>query len=118
MATKFHIARIRTDRYWQLSLHGVFDGTSAWELRRVMARLGRDLPIVIDFGDIDELAEFGVATLAAGFLARRWPPVQFIGLRPGHRALLRQYGLDFDLPMSLHPAPHPVLGNIEPVSSR
>lgn len=118
MATKFHIVRTKTERYWRLSLHGVFDGTSAWELRRVMARLGQRLPIVVSFSDVTELAEFGVATLAAGFQARRWPPVQFTGLQPGHRELMRQYGLEHDLPFSLHPAPHPVLGNIEPASSR
>ena len=68
--------------------------------------------------DVHELAAFGVATLAAGFLARRWPPVQFAGLQPGHRDLMRQYGLELDLPFASYPPPHPVLGNIEPAPAR
>lgn len=117
MASKFHIQRIRRERYWELRLAGCFDGTSAWELRRAMARLGRRLPIVIDFKELTDLAEFGAGTLAAGFLARRWPPVQFVGLSPEHRELMHQYGLDFDRPFAAYPAPHPVLGLLEPASS-
>lgn len=117
MASKFHIGRVRRERYWELRLAGCFDGTSAWELRRAMARLGRRLPIVVDFRDVTELHEFGAATLAAGFLARRWPPIQFARVQPAHRELLRQYGLDLDLPFDPNPRPHPVLGLLEPVSS-
>jgi len=116
MAATFHIARERKERYWQLRLYGIFDGTSAWELRRAVGRLGTRLPVEIDFAGVTELHEFGAATLAAGFLARRWPPLQFVGLSPSGRALLRRHGLDFDLPCSLWPAPDPVLGLLEPTS--
>ena len=115
MAPKFHIRRERNERFWLLRLGGIFDGTSAWELRRAMARLGRGRPIVVDFSAVTEVAEFGAATLAGAFLARRWPPVQFVRLDPAHREVFRRYGLDHDLPHAPYPPPHPVLGLLEPM---
>jgi anti-anti-sigma regulatory factor len=114
MPASFHIYRERNERYWQLRLHGTFDGTSAWELRRALTRLGLKLPVEVDFSGVTELHEFGAATLAAGLLGRRWPPMQFVGLDLSARELLHRRGLDLDLPCATWPAPDPVLGLLSP----
>jgi len=49
----------------RLLLSGVFDGSSAWEVRHALA--GADAArIVLDFGGIEEAWEFGAAVLSVG----------------------------------------------------
>jgi anti-anti-sigma regulatory factor len=49
----------------RLLLHGVFDGSSAWEVRHALA--GADAArVIIDFSGVEEAWEFGAAVLSAG----------------------------------------------------
>ena len=49
----------------RLLLHGVFDGSSAWEVRHALA--GADASrVVIDFAGVVETWEFGAAVLSVG----------------------------------------------------
>ena len=114
MASKFHISRARRDRYWELRLLGCFDGTSAWELRRAMGKLRRSA-LTLDFSGVSELHDFGLAVLAAHFVSRKGPPVEFVGLDALGQAALRGHGLDTERLAGRLVKPHPVLGYLEPV---
>jgi len=49
----------------RLLLHGVFDGSSAWEVRHALA--GADAArVILDFAGVEEAWEFGAAVLSAG----------------------------------------------------
>lgn len=49
----------------RLLLHGVFDGSSAWEIRLVLAHAAASR-VILDFAGIQEVWEFGAAVLGQG----------------------------------------------------
>jgi anti-anti-sigma regulatory factor len=75
---------------------GVFDRTSAFELRdRLQRELAHDL--VLDFSLVREFADLGVATLAHG-LAGADRRLHLRGLRQHQLRIFRYFGLDVDAP--------------------
>jgi hypothetical protein len=78
-----------------IRLEGVFDGSSAWELRHALRERGAAAqPVVIDFSAVRECHDFGVAVLAHGLTCDAPGLVELRGLQQRQAALVRFFGLD------------------------
>ena len=77
-----------------LTVHGAFDGASAWALRLEMEASSADR-FVVDLTHAEETCDFAAGILAA-FARQRWRDKR-IAFRPGssaHARLLSGHGLD------------------------
>ena len=63
--SRFRLDSSYTGGTLRLLLHGVFDGSSAWEVRHALAGADADR-VILDFGGVEEAWEFGAAILSAG----------------------------------------------------
>lgn len=81
-----------------LTVEGVFDGATAWELRRSLEEIhaARGGQVVLDFTRVREFYDFGVAVLAHGLAQRTasQPKVILRGLRTHQMRMLRYFGID------------------------
>jgi anti-anti-sigma regulatory factor len=82
-----------------LRLDGVFDGASAWDLRHTLERATSDAPmrpIVLDFSQVRDFYDFGVAVLAHGLAQRdaHLPPVRLRGLRTHQSRMFSYFGVE------------------------
>ncbi|WP_373048167.1 hypothetical protein [Vulgatibacter sp.] len=75
----------------RLLLHGVFDGSSAWEVRHALvgADAGR---IILDFSGVEETWEFGAAILSAGIKGTDRSRISFAHVPEEVRAALALFG--------------------------
>jgi anti-anti-sigma regulatory factor len=96
-----------------LSVHGAFDGASAWALRLQMDECDAD-EFLVDLTHAEEACEFAASVLAAWARERR--RVKRVAFRPGapeHARLLHGFGLEVAeevepvpaLALSLEPSP-------------
>ena len=75
----------------RLLLHGVFDGSSAWEVRHALA--GADATrVVIDFRGVEEAWEFGAAVLSQGIKGLDRSRVAFANVPEKVRLALALFG--------------------------
>lgn len=80
----------------RLSLQGVFDGSSAWELRHALE--GADAErIEVDFGGVVETWEFGAAILSAGLKRADPSRVRFVNVPEPLRRALVLFGAPIEL---------------------
>lgn len=80
-----------------LRLEGVFDGASAWELRHRIEKLSESTRrVVLDFAQVREIYDFGVAVLAYGLAQRQaaQAPIALKGLRTHQLRMFRYFGVD------------------------
>lgn len=80
-------------------LEGVFDGASAWDLRRSLEQIrGSEVRrVVLDFSRVRDFYDFGVAVLAHGLAhGGALPRVILRGLRTHQLRLFRYFGVDTD----------------------
>ena len=80
----------------RLALHGVFDGSSAWELRHALegAEAWR---IEVDFGGVVEAWEFGAAILTAGIKGADPSRITFVNVPESVRLALDLFGAPVEL---------------------
>jgi hypothetical protein len=91
-------------------LEGKFDAVAAWQMRARLGALPLTAEIVIDFSQVREFQDLGVAVLATCLAARDGPNVAVRGLCQHQRRMFRYFGVDVD---ALHadgslPTPPPV----------
>ena len=85
---------VRTDRAIY-SLKGKLDGATAWELRRCIEE--ELLPhALLDFSQVEEFADYGVAVLAQALGAPCKP--RLTGLRQHTERLFEYFGVELGLP--------------------
>lgn len=94
-----------------LSVHGAFDGASAWALRLEMDDEPAD-EFIVDLTHAEEACEFAASILAAWARERRREKrVRFRPGAPEHARILRGFGLEVDDDA----APVPVLARVVPI---
>jgi anti-anti-sigma regulatory factor len=74
----------------------VFNGATAWELRKTLETAPRAQTVVLDFSRVREFYDFGVGVLAH-WLAQRantFPRVLLRGLRTHQLRMFRYFGVD------------------------
>lgn len=76
-------------------LRGRLDGASAWKLRRSLEQ-ERALDVLIDFSQVDDFADYGVAVLAQALDGPRRP--RLTGLRLHTVRLFGYFGIDLRSP--------------------
>lgn len=84
------------EREVTFELEGVFDGASAWDLRRAIESLDEGAEqVVVDFSRVREFYDFGVAVLAHALADRDFerPKVALRGLRTHQARLFRYFGV-------------------------
>lgn len=93
-------------------LNGRFEGASAWELS---TRLDQELlpEIVIDFSQVNEFMDYGIAVVSNAILALPQKQVHMRGLRQHQERLFRYFGVDPEqlaTPAGVSPVPSALLG--------
>lgn len=83
----------------KLEIKGTFDGAAAWDLRSQIEKLDGQLPVAeieLDFTDVREYYDFGVAVLAHGLAQRRpqLPRVRMRGLKAHQVRMFKYFGVD------------------------
>lgn len=92
------IVRWREGEALVLSVHGSFDGASAWALRIEMDE-GGAREVVVDLTHAEEACDFAACVLAAYARERRRDRrIRFRSTERAHARLLRAHGLDVELP--------------------
>src|SRR5919201_4589190 len=79
-----------------IELEGTFDAVAAWNLRKRLAALPPDASVVLDFRDVREFYDLGVAVMASTLAQREGPHVVVRGLCQHQHRLLRYFGVDLD----------------------
>jgi anti-anti-sigma regulatory factor len=90
------IAREREGDRIALRLSGVFDRASAWKLREWIERES-PIELLLDFGEVRDFSDLGVAVLAHG-LSHRAQRVLLRGLRQHELRIFRYCGVPVDEP--------------------
>src|SRR5438874_1107004 len=97
-----------------LQLYGTFDGPTAWSLRRSLETEAAG-EICIDFSQVREFYDLGVAILAHGFAEARRRRLLLRGLRRHQLRMFKYFGVEVeDLGARDDDAPHSVAGAFEP----
>jgi len=92
---RFRLDSSYTGGTLRLLLHGVFDGSSAWQVRHALA--GADAArIVLDFGGVEEAWEFGAAVLSQGIRALDRTRIAFANVPENVRLALALFGTPVD----------------------
>jgi hypothetical protein len=79
----------------RLLLQGVFDGSSAWEVRHALA--GADAShVVLDFAGVEEAWEFGAAILSVGLKEKDRACISFANVPAAVRSALALFGTPVD----------------------
>ena len=79
-----------------IQLEGTFDAVAAWNLRKRLGALPPDATVVLDFGQVREFYDLGVAVMASSLAHREGPRVVVRGLCQHQHRLLRYFGVDLD----------------------
>jgi anti-anti-sigma regulatory factor len=79
-----------------IQLEGTFDAVAAWNLRRHLGALPPDATVVLDFSQVREFYDLGVAVMASSLAQREGPRVIVRGMCQHQHRLLRYFGVDLD----------------------
>lgn len=90
--TRFRYSSRMVHGTLHLQLFGVFDGSSAWELRHALEEADAG-QLVIDFSGVDEAYEFGATVLGAGLNALRCTSVSLIHVPEELHLAFERFGL-------------------------
>ncbi len=77
-----------------ISLDGAFDAFAAWQLRGRLLDLPASANVVLDFSDVHEFFDLGVAVMAHGLASADRPHVTMRGLGDHQYKLFRYFGVD------------------------
>jgi anti-anti-sigma regulatory factor len=77
-------------------LDGKFDAVAAWQIRARLGALPRNANVVIDFSQVREFQDLGVAVMASSLAAREGPHVVVRGLCQHQHRMFRYFGVDLD----------------------
>ena len=87
-----------------IRLDGVFDAATAWNVRGRLAALPHDVTVVLDFSQVRDFYDLGVAVMASCLAGREGPRVVVRGLNQHQHRMFRYFGVDLD---ALRNAPSP-----------
>jgi anti-anti-sigma regulatory factor len=79
-----------------IQLDGVFDAVTAWSLRRRLGVLPSDANVVLDFTQVREFYDLGVAVMASSLAGLEGPRVSVRGMCQHQHRLLRYFGVNLD----------------------
>jgi hypothetical protein len=88
-----------------IQVGGTFDALAAWDVRKRLRALPPDAYVVLDFTQVKEFMDLGVAVVAPGLRDRERPFVTVRGLRQHQHRMFRYFGVDVGAPMSAAAAP-------------
>jgi STAS domain-containing protein len=77
-------------------LDGKFDAVAAWQMRSRLGALPRSVNVVLDFSQVREFQDLGVAVMATSLAAREGPHVIVRGLCQHQHRMFRYFGVDLD----------------------
>jgi anti-anti-sigma regulatory factor len=79
-----------------INVDGIFDGATAWELRKKLETSPRAQTVVLDFSRVREFYDFGVGVLAHWLAQRanRFPRILLRGLRTHQLRMFRYFGVE------------------------
>ena len=79
-----------------IRLDGIFDAVAAWGVRGRIGKLPPDQKVVLDFSQVREFYDLGVAVMASGLAELEGPHVAVRGLRQHQHRMFRYFGIDVD----------------------
>ena len=79
-----------------IRVDGVFDAVAAWSVRGQLGKLPAEARVVLDFSQVREFYDLGVAVMASGLAALQGPNVAVRGLRQHQHRMFRYFGIDVD----------------------
>ena len=79
-----------------IQLDGIFDAVAAWSVRKRLATLSRDASVVLDFTQVRQFYDLGIAVMASCLAGLEGPRVVVRGLCQHQHRLLRYFGVDLD----------------------
>ncbi len=79
-----------------IRLDGTFDAVAAWSVRGQLGKLPADANVLLDFSQVREFYDLGVAVMASGLAALGGPHVAVRGLRQHQHRMFRSFGIDVD----------------------
>jgi STAS domain len=88
-------------------LEGKFDAVAAWQMRARIGALARGVNVVIDFSQVLEFQDLGVAVMATSLAAREGPRVTVRGLCQHQHRMFRYFGVDLDALRAADPSMPP-----------
>ena len=88
-----------------IQVGGTFDALAAWDVRKRLRALPPDAHVVLDFTQVKDFLDLGVAVVAPGLLDRERPLVTVRGLRQHQHRMFRYFGVDLGAPVSATAAP-------------
>jgi hypothetical protein len=98
-----------------IQLDGTFDAVAAWGLKSRLGALPRDANVVLDFSQVREFYDLGLAVMASSFAEREGPHVAVRGLCQHQHRLLRYFGVDLE---AMRAAAHAVTATAAQPASR
>ncbi len=87
-----------------IRLDGTFDAVAAWGVRGRLNACSASDAVVLDFSQVRDFDDLGVAVLASGLASRPAGDVAVRGLRQHQHRMFRYFGVDLD---ALHHRPPP-----------
>ena len=75
-----------------IRLEGAFDAIAAWSVFGRLEQLPSEANIVLDFSQVRDCFDLGVAVIASTLASLRGPRVQIRGLRRHQRRIFRHFG--------------------------
>jgi anti-anti-sigma regulatory factor len=79
-----------------ISVEGTFDAVAAWQLRGRLGGIPSAERVVLDFTQVRDFADLGIAVVANGLAEAQLPRVEMRGLREHQHRLFRYFGVDVD----------------------
>lgn len=81
-----------------IRLDGTFDAVAAWDVRGRLGAMPSGTNVVLDFSQVREFLDLGVAVMASGLTSTAGPHVVVRGLRQHQHRMFRYFGVDLDAP--------------------
>lgn len=79
-----------------IRVDGTFDAPAAWDVRGRLGAIPATTSVVIDFSQVREFNDLGVAVMASGLAPGQGPRVMVRGLRQHQHRMFRYFGVDLD----------------------
>jgi hypothetical protein len=79
-----------------IRVDGTFDAPAAWDVRGRLGAIPATSNVVIDFSQVREFNDLGLAVMAPGLVPGYGPHVVVRGLRQHQHRMFRYFGVDLD----------------------